>query len=348
MMKNRQMNFRSPIRHVNAEGYILTSLVGFAATVIVTRTFLELTGYPQIGNNVLHIAHALWGGLLLIVAAYLPLMYANRWALQTSAVTGGIGIGLFIDEVGKFITQANDYFFPPALSIIYSFILINVLVYFFFRRTPREDPRAAVHHALEGMKALVDGDLNEVEGEQIAAQLAIAKTSDQSEIATLAYMLEDILENDKGKISTVKPNLWNRWALKFNKVLIRLGRKRHRTIISIFLLGWVALVIGYIAIILKGGDQLDPQVLEWRGLLIGIQFVVGVVMAIAVFFWLKRNEELGLKLGTIGLLISMVALQLLYFYLSQFSAITSTLIQLAILQLLFFYRRLYLDEGQRK
>jgi divalent metal cation (Fe/Co/Zn/Cd) transporter len=38
------------------------------------------------------------------------------WAIQASALLSGIGIGLFINEVGKFITQTNDYFFPPALS----------------------------------------------------------------------------------------------------------------------------------------------------------------------------------------------------------------------------------------
>jgi hypothetical protein len=69
-----------------------------------------VTGYPQIGNDVLHIAHALWGGLLLLVALMLPLAFANRRFLQASAWLGGVGAGLFIDEVGKFITQANDYF----------------------------------------------------------------------------------------------------------------------------------------------------------------------------------------------------------------------------------------------
>ena len=46
----------------------------------------------------LHIAHALWGGLLLFVAVLLPLALANRWAIKASALLSGIGIGLFIDE----------------------------------------------------------------------------------------------------------------------------------------------------------------------------------------------------------------------------------------------------------
>jgi len=40
----------------------------------------------------------------------------------------------------------------------------------------------------------------------------------------------------------------------------------------------------------------------------------------------------------------LVALQTLYFYLSQFAAITATLLQLAFLQILLTYRRWYLSE----
>jgi len=113
-MGNEQKKIRSAVRRDKAENYLLISLVAFGVTVIFTRLFLQLTGFPQIGNSVLHIAHALWGGLLLFVAVLLPLALANRWAIQASALMGGIGIGLFFDEVGKFITQTNDYFFPPA------------------------------------------------------------------------------------------------------------------------------------------------------------------------------------------------------------------------------------------
>jgi len=50
-------------------------------------------------------------------------------------------------------------------------------------------------------------------------------------------------------------------------------------------------------------------------------------------------------LGVGGYLLSLVALRLLYFYLSQFSAITATLLQLTILQILFAYRRWYLHDS---
>lgn len=69
MSKEQAKKIRAAIRRSHAESYILTSLVAFAATVIVARVFLELAGYPQLGNSVLHVAHALWGGLLLFVAA---------------------------------------------------------------------------------------------------------------------------------------------------------------------------------------------------------------------------------------------------------------------------------------
>jgi hypothetical protein len=59
---------RKAVKRPFAETFIFISLIAFALTVIVTRVFLELAGYPQVGNSVLHIAHAIWGGLLLFVA----------------------------------------------------------------------------------------------------------------------------------------------------------------------------------------------------------------------------------------------------------------------------------------
>ena len=141
-----------PVKREGAEKYLLYTLFSFALSVILTRLFLELTGYPQLGNSELHIAHVLWGGLLLFVASLLPIILANRWVYVVNAIFAGIGVGLFIDEVGKFITQSNDYFYPAAAPIIYAFFLMTVLIYFQVRKPSIRDARSELYRALESIE----------------------------------------------------------------------------------------------------------------------------------------------------------------------------------------------------
>ena len=100
------------------------------ATVIITRTFLHLSGYPQIGSaSGLHVAHVLFGGLLMMLALMLLFNFITHTRfLFLTAIIGGVGFGLFIDEIGKFVTKDVDYFFKPAFVIMYViFILMFVL-----------------------------------------------------------------------------------------------------------------------------------------------------------------------------------------------------------------------------
>jgi hypothetical protein len=94
------------------------------ATILATRGFLRLTGYPQVGGFGLHIAHMLWGGLFMFVAIGLLLVFWNPAMRRLAAVFAGIGFGLFIDELGKFITADNDYFYRPTVAILYLVFLV--------------------------------------------------------------------------------------------------------------------------------------------------------------------------------------------------------------------------------
>src|SRR4051812_11366487 len=156
-----------PVRRAGARQHVLLTLLSFAASVVFTRLFLELTGYPQVGGGTLHIAHVLWGGLLLFIASLLPLVLANRWVYRLTALLAGAGVGLFIDEVGKFITQSNDYFFPAAAPIIYAFFLLTVLLYLQVRRQGATGSRARLYEVLDRLSEVLDRDLESTERQQM-------------------------------------------------------------------------------------------------------------------------------------------------------------------------------------
>lgn len=134
------MTGRPSLRH-GSERYLLILIVSFIVSVVGTRWYLQATGYPQVGGGELHVAHMLWGGLLLVLAALLLLLLlAGPGILTLSAILTGAGTGLFIDEVGKFITASNDYFYPVAAPLIYGLLLALVGVFVVVRRRPGGGP----------------------------------------------------------------------------------------------------------------------------------------------------------------------------------------------------------------
>ncbi|HEX9328774.1 MAG TPA: hypothetical protein VF915_19785, partial [Reyranella sp.] len=169
-----RLGLRRPIRREGAEHYLFLTLIAFAATVLATRAYLDLTGYPRIGGGELHVAHALFGGFFLAVAAVLPIVLAGRRVYRLAAVLGGVGIGLFIDEVGKFITTQNDYFYPAAAPLIYATFLLAVIVYLRVRRRIQPDPRSLLLSSLQLMEEVVEDDLQDQERNALRYRLGAA------------------------------------------------------------------------------------------------------------------------------------------------------------------------------
>src|SRR5688572_33482987 len=116
------------VGRVGSGGTLEALLVAAVAALLAIRGYLAATGFPRVGGGGLHIAHMLWGGLLMLVAIVLLLSFLGKRTKWAAAIVGGIGFGTFIDELGKFITDDNDYFFRPTVGLLYIIFVVLFLV----------------------------------------------------------------------------------------------------------------------------------------------------------------------------------------------------------------------------
>ncbi|MDX1624514.1 MAG: hypothetical protein R3199_11105 [Gemmatimonadota bacterium] len=146
-------------------------LVSAVTAILAIRLFLALTGYPQLGGDTLHLAHLLWGGVLMLAAFVVAFSFLGRAADRTAAILGGLGFGTFLDEVGKFVTRDYDYFYEPAVAIMYVTIVAVFLVAHAVQRRGERRPVEYLLNALRETEELALHDLDEEERRRALAWL---------------------------------------------------------------------------------------------------------------------------------------------------------------------------------
>ncbi len=345
---------RHPVRRPRVESYLLLTLLSFALSVSLTRLFLALTGYPQLGGGVLHISHVLWGGLLLFIAAMLPLVLANRWVYRIAAILAGVGIGLFIDEVGKFITQSYDYFFPPAAPIIYAFFLICVLVYLQITKPRLRHPRSELYAALELMEEILDHDLDAQE--QIEIKYRLAFVIEQGENPDLTRLARDLLNyfNDDQIIIAPNPpgglqNLEVRLREFENRYLSQ-QRFRFLLVIGIGFLGLITVINPVWSLIdfsLTASGGAASAELYWFIALQSVQLLTGLVLIISAGLLNTDHESQGLRVSYITLLVYLTMVNLFLFYYYQFATILAAIFQFVLLLAVLHYQHSYPSEQKK-
>ncbi len=176
-------------RDLSSARYLDFFVVGGVSAVLAIRFILRITGYPSLGGARFHIAHMLWGGLLMAAALLVSLSFLGNRARLWAALLGGIGFGFFIDEIGKFITRDNDYFYQPSIALIY---ITFVLIYLAFRdlqmrrRVSREEYLVNAVHDLE--EAVIN-DLQPEERERALRYLGAIREKDELTLG-LASLIE--------------------------------------------------------------------------------------------------------------------------------------------------------------
>lgn len=345
------------IERENAVRYLMISMLSFVATVLVVRTFLALTGYPQIGTGTLHIAHVLWGGLILYIAAILPLIYINPHLHILDAILSGVGVGLFIDEVGKFITRQYDYFIPAAAPIIYIFFLLIVILLIMIRRPEAVDGRAELVKTLEIVREQLYRPLEPVERAHIESDMSkVLDTDPDEQHRAMAMKLLEIVRSDSRTVPETQPGWWRyyakqldgwltepqlSWLLGVGMLLVSLLTLKNPVQV------WLVHVMPNSALVdflnAHTGRQIAaaeaPVLFNTR---LVLEILVGMVLLISVVLLAVRRKRVAFDLGYLSLLVSLTVLDLLLFYFEQFSTIVIVLIQFVVLFGLIYYRGKYL------
>ena len=345
----------------------MLTLVSFAISVIVTRIFLQVTNYPQIAWGEIHIAHLLFGGFLLFISALLPLILSNRSALVVSAILCGSGVGLFIDEVGKYITQGNDYFYPPAMPIIYAFFLFTVLIYLEVRKRPKKDARAELYRSLDSLSEVLDYDLEPNEWAALKRRLHfVAKNKKNPAFSELGKILLKFLNSKDLSIIPKNSNFIEKGLSKIEALeekYIKKGIYKGALVLWLTTSGVIAIadlfrswtsffsyqeISALIERLISSGVLVNDSSIYWFFIRLFLEALVGFTLIVAALFLAKGSEKTGISIAYIGILISLTTVNLLVFYFDQTRAFLSTLGQLSLFFIILHFKYRFLLSSETR
>jgi hypothetical protein len=130
----------------------------------------------------------------MLVAIGLLLTFLGRPVRRAAAIIGGIGFGFFIDELGKFITEDNNYFYRPAAALIYLIFVGLFLLTRALQRREQLDARDRLANAVDLLGDAARHDLDESGRREALALLERADPSDPL-VAPLRSLFQGLVPN---------------------------------------------------------------------------------------------------------------------------------------------------------
>jgi hypothetical protein len=299
-----------------------TFLVCAATAVILNRVVLIILGYPQIGSRDpggIHISHSIYGGIMMLVAIMIAISFlapAIRWWL---AILGGLGFGWYVDELGKYVSNAG-YLYRGALPLIYGVFVVLFLV----ARTlagRAYGPDDAVANALESLKLAAVGLLDDVRRREALERFdAVGPTGD------FAVQVHDLLGNAPASPAR-PPGWWRRFQVRARAWYVAWSHRRSFTIVIevFFLLLAVSTLGGAIGVSVDGAGITKPseRVATIAATVAGILVLIGIVR-------LRKSRLAALRWFDRALLIWILVVQVYMFRQEQFAAVLGLAVDLFI------------------
>ncbi|GHE61307.1 hypothetical protein GCM10018785_32950 [Streptomyces longispororuber] len=298
-------------------------------TVLLTRAFLALAGYPKLGSKdpdaTVHISHMLWGGLLMTVSQVALLGLTGRRARIGASAVGGVGFGLFIDQVGKQVSN-EGYLYAPAAGLIY--LSFAVLVAIAWRADdgtrPPEGPGAATARTAQAAELVLHGVGDGLTTEERARAQRLLRGATSDTDRALLRALDTLPAREP------RPSAWrtarDAAARLFAGAAGRAGVVRAAVVL--------ALVMGFLRLGRLAASGLDGPAAEreWNALV--------AALACATVTWglyvygartLRRDRAAAFRALRAGILIDLLPGQVLNFTIHQFSAVQDLVVDVLLL-----------------
>jgi hypothetical protein len=244
----------------------------------------------------------------MLVAIGLLLTFLGRPVRRAAAIVGGVGFGFFIDELGKFVTQDNDYSFRPAAALVYLIFVGLFLVARAIRERGRFGVDAPLASAVDLLGEAARGHLDE-DGRRAALTLLARSDPADPLVAPLRAVLADLAARP-----VAPPGPWERLVGSTRTALDRLTSWRGFPIAVAWLFR-VWAVTAVTGALWRLGDASFVNLASLTGSVVSLALVVA-----------GRYER--------ALLVGIFVTQVFAFVTSQFGAVFGLGVDLALLWML--------------
>ncbi len=239
---------------------------------------------------------------------------------------------MFIDEIGKFITSDNNYFYRPAVGIIYAIFVTTYLAFNFITKNTKLTSREYQLNALAQLEEAISQDLDTSEKGRARA---ILNQADQDnpitrELQKLLDNMETVPLPPKGRITRffegidrLYENFWNR-------------RKSNRLVRIFFLTEAAVVLLGVLWALASNFDDLADLIHD--RLNYGTWLLAGEVAAASLAsllalkgaFMLKRSRLDAFELFRRATLINLLVTEFFTFSRVEFAALPGFMVNLVL------------------